>query len=62
MTVMFALGVSSLVWMGALGALMLYEKTGPGGKRVVPVAGWALLAAGVVVLLHPTWLPAVVLG
>lgn len=58
MTVMFAVGMGSLVWMGVLAALMIHEKTGPGGKRSVPLAGWSLLAAGAVMLLHPAWLPA----
>lgn len=57
MTVMFAVGMGSLVWMGALAALMVHEKTGPGGKRSVPLAGWSLLIGGALMLLHPTWLP-----
>jgi predicted metal-binding membrane protein len=59
MAVMFAVGMGSLVWMGVLTALMVHEKTGPGGKRSVPLAGWSLLAAGGLLLLHPAWLPSV---
>jgi predicted metal-binding membrane protein len=44
MLVMFGAGVASLWWMAALTALMVYEKTAPGGRRAVPIAGVALLA------------------
>jgi predicted metal-binding membrane protein len=57
MLVMFGAGVANLWWMAALTALMTYEKTGPGGRRAVPVAGIALLAAGALTFLHPAWLP-----
>ena len=50
MLVMFAVGVASLVWMAALTALMVYEKTRPSGARSVPVTGIALLGAAAVVL------------
>jgi predicted metal-binding membrane protein len=49
---MFAAGVASLLWMAALTALMIHEKTRPAGARAVPVTGAALLAAASVVLLH----------
>ena len=62
MTVMFAVGVGSLAWMGALAALMVHEKTGPGGERSVPLAGWSLLAAGALLLLHPAWVPRALVG
>jgi predicted metal-binding membrane protein len=62
MTVMFAVGVGSLAWMGVLAALMVHEKTGPGGKRSVPLAGWSLIAAGAVLLLHPAWVPRALIG
>jgi predicted metal-binding membrane protein len=62
MLVMFAAGVASLLWMAALTALMVYEKTGPGGQRVVPVAGLVLIAYAALVLAHPAWLPAAVAG
>jgi hypothetical protein len=35
----------------------VYEKTAPGGRRAVPVAGVALLALALLVLAHPAWLP-----
>jgi predicted metal-binding membrane protein len=44
MLLMFAAGVASFVWMAVLTALMVYEKTAPGGRRLVPIAGVALLA------------------
>jgi predicted metal-binding membrane protein len=44
MLVMFAAGVASLVWMGALTALMVVEKTAPSGRRFVPVTGATFLA------------------
>jgi predicted metal-binding membrane protein len=50
MLVMFAAGVASLWWMAALTALMVYEKTAPGGRRIVPVAGVALLSLALVTL------------
>jgi predicted metal-binding membrane protein len=57
MLVMFAAGVANLWWMAALAALMFYEKVGPSGDRVGPVAGAVLLAMAGLVLLHPAWLP-----
>lgn len=62
MLVMFVAGIASLLWMAALTALMVYEKTGPGGRRVVPVAGLFLIAYAGLVLAHPAWLPAAVAG
>jgi predicted metal-binding membrane protein len=59
MLVMFAAGVANLWWMAALTALMVYEKTGAGGRRAVPVAGLTLLALAALVLAHPSWLPGV---
>ena len=54
---MFAAGVANLWWMAGLTALMVYEKTGTGGRRAVPVAGIALLVCAALVLAHPHWLP-----
>jgi len=62
MLVMFAAGVASLVWMGGLTALMVYEKTARRGRRGVPLAGVALLAWAALVFLHPAGLPAVLGG
>jgi predicted metal-binding membrane protein len=62
MLVMFAAGVANLWWMAALTALMVYEKTGPGGRRAVPVAGISLLLLAALVLAHPPWLPEVLAG
>jgi predicted metal-binding membrane protein len=57
MLVMFAAGVASLWWMGALTAVMVYEKTAPGGRRAVPVVGVSLLVLAALVLAHPGWAP-----
>jgi predicted metal-binding membrane protein len=55
MLVMFAAGVASLLWMAALTAVMVHEKTRPQGARTVPVTGVALLAAGSTTLLYSAW-------
>jgi predicted metal-binding membrane protein len=46
MLVMFALGVTSLIWMATLTTLMIHEKTRPSGARTVPLTGTILLALG----------------
>ena len=51
MLVMFAAGAASLIWMAALTALMVHEKTRPTGDRTVPLTGVVLLAAGSTLLL-----------
>ena len=62
MLVMFAAGVTNLVWMAGLAAVMAYEKTGRLGREVTPVVGAALLAWAALVLAHPAWLPHVLAG
>jgi predicted metal-binding membrane protein len=62
MLVMFVAGVANLICMGALTALMVYEKTGTRGPKAVPTAGIALLAWAAVMLVHPHWLPATLGG
>jgi FixH protein len=59
---MFGLGVAVLWWMAALTALMVYEKTGRYGARLVRPAGVVLLAAAALQLAHPTWAPAALGG
>ena len=49
MLVMFSVGVASVAAMAGLTALMIFEKTQPGGRRLVPVAGAALIAMGLLV-------------
>ena len=51
MLVMFAVGAASLIWMAALTALMVHEKTRPSGARTVPLTGVVLLAAGSTLML-----------
>jgi predicted metal-binding membrane protein len=51
MLVMFAAGTVSLIWMAALTALTVHEKTRPSGARTVPLAGVVLLAAGSTLML-----------
>jgi predicted metal-binding membrane protein len=46
---MFATGVGSLVWMIALTAVMVIEKTSRWGSRLVAPVGIALLVAGAAV-------------
>jgi predicted metal-binding membrane protein len=49
MLLMFATGVGSLVWMLALTAVMVIEKTSRWGARLVAPVGVALLVAGIAV-------------
>ncbi len=56
MLVMFGLGVGSLASMALLTEVMVVEKTFPGGQRLSPVIGGALLGVAVVWLVHPAWL------
>jgi predicted metal-binding membrane protein len=58
MLLMFAAGVTNLWWMGALTALMVYEKIGRKGRLAAPLAGVLLLTLASLVILHPAWLPA----
>ena len=58
MLLMFAAGVTNLLWMAALAVLMAYEKIGRRGEEVSRLAGILLVAWGIVVLTHPAWLPA----
>jgi predicted metal-binding membrane protein len=46
MLVMFAAGAASLIWMAALTAVMVHEKTRPAGERTVALTGAVLLALG----------------
>ena len=57
MLVMFGLGVGSLVSMALLTGVIVVEKTYPGGQRLSPVIGVALLGLAVLWPVHPTWLP-----
>lgn len=59
MLVAFAAGVANLAWMAVLTVIMVFEKTGRGGRRGVAPIGIGLIALGVLVLLHPAWLPGV---
>jgi predicted metal-binding membrane protein len=56
MLVMFGLGTGSLLAMALLTGVMVVEKTFPGGWRLSPVIGGALLGLAVVWLVHPAWL------
>lgn len=56
MLVGFGAGVANLWWMAALTAVMVVEKTAPGGDRIVKPLGVLLLAGGALVALHPSWL------
>lgn len=50
MLVAFAAGVASLGWMATLTAIMVVEKTVPGGDRVVKPIGLAFIGLGILVL------------
>jgi predicted metal-binding membrane protein len=53
MLLMFAVGVGSLGWMLALGAVMAAEKNLPWGRRLTAPIGLALLMwGGVLIALH----------
>lgn len=56
MLVMFGVGIGSLVWMAALAGVMVVEKAIPGGRRIGPAVGIALLALAALWLMHPAWL------
>jgi predicted metal-binding membrane protein len=51
MLVLFVVGVMNLVWVAAIGAFVLIEKTGPHGVWVARVAGVALMVYGAVTLI-----------
>lgn len=57
MLLMFAAGVTNLLWMAALAVLMAYEKIGRHGEEAARIAGVALLVWGIVVIAHPPWIP-----
>lgn len=46
MALLFVFGVMNLLWVAALTALVLVEKTVPGGERLARIAGAAMVAAG----------------
>jgi predicted metal-binding membrane protein len=46
MLTMFAVGVGNLAWMAALTGVMVIEKSLPWGRRLAPVVGALLIAAG----------------
>jgi len=52
MGLMLVAGAMNLIWMAALGALMLAEKTLPGADRAGRVLGAALAMAGAALVIH----------
>jgi predicted metal-binding membrane protein len=58
MLVAFAVGMVNLVWMAALTAIMVFEKTVPAGQRYVRPIGLVLIGLGVIVLVA-SWYPSV---
>ena len=52
MALLFVAGVMNLAWVALIAALVLVEKVVPGGHRVGQAAGFALLAAGIVVIMR----------
>jgi predicted metal-binding membrane protein len=57
MTALFALGVMSIVWMAAVGAVIFAEKVLPNGGRVARIVGVALVALGLWVAVSPSSVP-----
>ncbi len=57
MLVSFAAGFANLWWMAALTALMVYEKIGLHGKKIVPAVGVVLIVWALLIVAHPPWLP-----
>jgi predicted metal-binding membrane protein len=62
MSLMLVIGAASLVWMAGLGAVMYYERAGRHGRRLTPVIGVLLIAWGLLVAVHPAWLPGILGG
>src|SRR5919199_3331547 len=57
MLVMFAVGVGHFTWMIVLTVVMTLERSWKRGRELSFVVGVAFMVWGVLVLLHPTWLP-----
>jgi predicted metal-binding membrane protein len=57
MVALFALGVMSLVWMAAVAAAILVEKTLPGGQRAAVALAGVLVALGLWVAVRPASVP-----
>ena len=57
MLVMFGVGLGGVAWMAVLAGVMVIEKVVPGGQRLTPIVGGALLLLAAVWLLQPAWLP-----
>jgi predicted metal-binding membrane protein len=55
MLVMFMVGAANLVWMAALTALMVHEKTQASGQRTVPVTAAVFLGMGSTLLLYAAY-------
>ncbi|MGZ8593719.1 MAG: DUF2182 domain-containing protein [Actinomycetota bacterium] len=53
MLVGFAVGIANLWWMAALTAVMVYEKTGSDGDRIVVPLGIAFIVTGTLTLVTP---------
>ncbi len=57
MLVMFGVGVGAMTVMGLLAGVMLLEKVVPGGQRLGPAIGVALLLLSALWVAHPAGLP-----
>lgn len=54
MALLFVGGAMNLVWIAGLTLFVMLEKIAPYGHKVAQVAGMALIAAGVWVVVHPS--------
>ncbi|MFB8787749.1 MAG: DUF2182 domain-containing protein [Potamolinea sp.] len=61
MLLMFAVGVGHFTWMIVLTAVMTLERTWQKGRELVPIVGAIFLVWGGLVVLHPDWLPKLLL-
>ncbi len=57
MLVLFALGVTSLLWMAVVAALICAQKVLPGGERLTKVLAIAVILAGIWVASAPGSIP-----
>lgn len=60
MLVLLLIGMMNLAWMGAVALMILLEKALPGGQAISKVIGIVLIAMGIILIVAPHPLPALV--